>query len=333
MPYKKNISYANFIQRVKNTIDRYGMISGGDRVLVAVSGGADSVCLLRVLAVLKDKLGITLTVANMDHCLRGKESERDSLFVRDLAEKTGLPLAFRKIKIRSGKAEGLSFEEKAREERYRFFGDAARENGCNVIATGHNMDDQAESVMMRVLQGSSLAGLAGIPPVREDGDMRIIRPLIRVSRQEILFFLGRSRQTFVEDSSNRDTKFLRNKVRLEILPFLEKFNPSLKRNLVNLSDTLREDLELIRSVKADGVKGLRGRCDIDISDILVLPKTVRKDMLKELFRAAGGEVKKLTYRHWMDMDEFVKSAGKGKSLHLPGGVKLVKARGRIVFEK
>ena len=330
---RKSLTGAAFLKRVKDTIKHYDMLAEGDRVLVAVSGGADSVCLLKALVDLRRQLGIDLVVANMDHCLRGSQSESDSRFVMELAAALELECRHKKVRVAEGGAAGASLEEKAREKRYAFLKQAAAKSGCNVIATGHTMDDQAETVLLRVIYGSSLAGISGIYPVRQEGAFRLARPLIRTTRRDILDFLKGARQGYVEDPSNKDLKFLRNSVRHRILPFLEKYNPSLKRSLANLADALREDFIFLDAERKKALGKHQGSGSVEMKDIILQPKAVRKEVLKELFRRAGGNVKKLTHRHWMDMDYFIRSAEKGRSLDLPGGIRLSKRDGSVIFEK
>jgi tRNA(Ile)-lysidine synthase len=326
-----------FLKKIKDTLRHYGMIKKGDRILVAVSGGADSVCLFKALLMLKSELGVELVVANMDHCLRGTESKSDSGFVRLLAKREGTDLFYKKVDVRSGGKKGISTEERAREKRYAFLKKAAAEKSCSVIATGHTMDDQAETVLMRVLKGSSLAGVAGIPPTREEGRFKVVRPLIRTERKEIESFLKRNGASFVSDSSNKEQKYLRNKVRLKILPYLEKENPRLKRTLTNLADSVREDLVLLNANKktAKGTVILPAGAPrkIKTADIIMQPKSTRKDLFKGLFKNAGGNVKKLNYRHWMEMDQFLRTAQKKKSLDFPGDVRVTKTRDELVFAK
>ncbi|MFH1552568.1 MAG: tRNA lysidine(34) synthetase TilS [Candidatus Omnitrophota bacterium] len=338
MTGKRALSRSAFLKRVKDTVKRYDMLHKGDRVLAAVSGGADSVCLLKALLDMRKGLGIEVIAANMDHGIRGKESEADSDFVKSLSEKFKLKYVHKKVNLASGRGKGGSFEEQAREKRYAFFRKAAMENKCNVIATGHTMDDQAETILMRVIYGSSLAGITGIPPFRTEGALRIVRPLIRVERRDILDFLDKDGLEYTEDSTNLDVKYLRNKVRHEVLPFLEKYNPRLRRSLVNLSDTLREDLLFISTEKEKIIKkhapgGGSAVCGIKIKDIILQPKTLRKEIFKVLFKRAGGNVKKLTYRHWMDMDYFLRAAEKNKSLDFPGNIRVTKRRDEVVFAR
>ncbi|KJJ85418.1 tRNA(Ile)-lysidine synthetase [Candidatus Omnitrophus magneticus] len=243
-----------FIKKTRDTIKHYGMISSGDRILVAVSGGSDSVALLNVLVMLKDEFKIFLNVANIDHSLRGDESRKDSDFVKNLAEKFLIPFEHKKINLASFKKTKKSFEEYAREARYEFFKKAASKLGCNIIATAHTINDQAETILMRIIKGTSAKGITGIPPIRYEDDFKIIRPFIDIEKKEIKEYLARISCPFREDSSNCDTKYFRNAVRLEILPFLEKYNPKITRAISNLSDNLRDDLTFIESAKKNAIK-------------------------------------------------------------------------------
>ena len=333
---RRTLSNSAFLKRVKDAIKQYDMLRKGDRVLVAVSGGADSVSLLKALLDIRKSLGIEIMAANMDHGLRGKESEKDSAFVKALAGSMGLVCAHKKVNCKTGGKKGISTEECAREKRYTFLREAAVKYDYNVIATGHTMDDQAETVLMRMIYGASSAGLSGIPPVRQDNGFRIIRPLIRTERKNVLGFLRQTGLEHVEDSTNTDMKFLRNRLRHEMLPYLEEYNPKIKRTLVNLADTLREDLGFLNEEKKKVLAKCPGGGDlvrIKIAEMILYPKTLRKEIFKELFRKSGGNIKKLTYRHWMDMDYFLKTAAKNKSLDMPGKVRVVKIGNDIVFEK
>ena len=218
----KRLSNSAFLKRVKDTVKQYDMLRPGDRVLVAVSGGPDSVGLLKALLEMRKNLGIEIVVGNLDHGIRGRESRRDSDLVKRMSENLGLPLMHKRINLKSQPKGKKSLEERARERRYAFFREAAEKNMCNVIATGHTLDDQAETVLMRIITGASAAGLAGIPPARRDDGIKIIRPFIRTSKHDILSYLGKTGWEYAEDHTNRDKKFRRNRIRLEVLPFLEK---------------------------------------------------------------------------------------------------------------
>ena len=173
----------NLIERVLKTIRNYEMLKPDDTVLVAVSGGPDSVFLLQALGHLKSKLKLKkLVVCNLDHGIRGKESGEDSLFVKKITEDLNLGFIHKKIDLSKKRSKGLSTEEIAREERYKFFNDAAGAVKADVVATGHTLDDHAETILMRIIKGASLKGVIGISPVREEGSLKIIRPLFELEK-------------------------------------------------------------------------------------------------------------------------------------------------------
>jgi tRNA(Ile)-lysidine synthase len=334
---KKKIAKTNFLKGIKDTIRHYDMITKGDRVLVAVSGGADSVCLLKALLDIAKGAGIAVVAANLDHGLRGRESAAESRFVEDLTKGLGVTCVRGKIRTGIQKKKKISVEEYLRAQRYAFLIRSAKKKRCNVVATGHTMDDQAETILMRIIKGASSEGMGGIPPVRREGPFTFIRPLIRSSRKEILMFLDASGLPHVEDSSNSDTKFLRNRLRHEIFPVVEKINPKIKRSLVNMADSIREDMCLVDKTKKNAVKNITVSYSpekgVRISDLLIHPKSLRKEMFKELFINAGGDVKKLTFRHWMNMDDLIRLGDNGKSLDLPGKVMVTKRKKAIIFSK
>ena len=199
------------LERVERTIRRHAMLAGGERVLVAVSGGADSVALLYALAALAPAWRLELHALHVDHGLRA-ESARDADFVRGLGARLSVPVDVATVTVeRRG-----SLEAAARAARYAALAASADRVGAARIALGHTADDQAETVLMRVLRGAGLRGLAAIPPVRD----RIIRPLIECRRAELVVELHRAGLEWVEDPSNRDPKFLRNRIRHELLPWL-----------------------------------------------------------------------------------------------------------------
>jgi tRNA(Ile)-lysidine synthase len=330
---KKETSF--ILKKVKDTVSHYGMLEGGERVLVAVSGGADSISLFHALSALRSDLGIDLVIANLDHGVRGGESAAESLFVKSLAEDLNVKCISEKLVSMKLVSKKMSLEEKLRKKRYEFLVKAARETGCNVIATGHNMDDQAETLLMRMIKGSSAEGLGGIPPVRYEGNIKLIRPLIRTLRKEIIMFLSEIGGKYVKDSSNDDTRFLRNRVRRDILPILEEINPAIKPTLANIADSVREEIIFSRSLRKEKVSELlvsRGRFHcVELKQYLSQPSAVRREIFKELFVSSGGNVKKLSYRHWMLMDAFAKTQSKGRSLDLPGNVNVVKSKGKLTF--
>ena len=219
---------------VLHTIRDRGLLCAGERVAVAVSGGADSAALLRVLLELRAELGIVLAVAHFNHELRGADSDADEQFVAELAQRYGLPFFAGRANVREhAVANKLSIEHAARELRYQWLIELAHEQRFEAIATAHTHDDQAETVLMKFLRGAGTKGLAGIHPLLVRDAVRIVRPLLETSRAEVEQYLASINQPWREDKSNRDTRFARNRIRHELLPLLEReYNPNL-RDLLN----------------------------------------------------------------------------------------------------
>jgi tRNA(Ile)-lysidine synthase len=330
----------NLVEQVLKTVRNYGMLRQGDSVLAAVSGGPDSVFLLHALMRLSKKLKLAkVTVCNMDHCLRRAESEEDSRFVRDLAARLGLGCIHGKVDVAALKDRKLSTEEAARAARYAFFADGAAKAGANAIATGHTIDDQAETVLMRLIKGSSLKGLVGIAPVREGPDgPRIVRPLFEIEKRSIVRYLDDAGIAYRTDSSNLEDKYFRNVVRREVVPFLERYNPRLKRSLFNLAEHLREDFEYIRREKSRmsgriAKSAKTGGVEIMLKDIVIQPAAIRKEVLRDSLELAGGEVKKLSFRHWKEVDNLLTTKGKGRSVDLPGSIRVTRTAGAVTLKK
>jgi len=320
-------------QQILKTINRYEMLKRGDRVVVGVSGGPDSVFLLHILNGLKDTLGVRLYVAHLDHGIRGSESRGDAQFVKKLAEKLGVRAAFKTLKPKELRSK-LSPEELLREKRYDFFEKTARKFRSGAVATAHTTDDQAETIMMRLIKGASLKGVVGIHPVRGGKKTKFVRPLFEVEKKDILAFLKKEKIAFRLDRTNADERFLRNRVRRKVLPYLAKINPRIKRALFNLAESLREDFEFIEHEKERRkiiIKSGKRHFSIKLCDMLLQPRALRREIVREALRASGGNIKKLTYRHWKDVDDFIKVKQRGKSMDLPGGIRMIKTRDRLLF--
>jgi tRNA(Ile)-lysidine synthase len=230
-------------EKVLHYIRQRGLLRAGDRVTVAVSGGADSVALLRILLDLRLELGVVLTVAHFNHQLRGDDSEADEHFVAELARQHDLLFFVGRAIVREhAAANKLSIEHAARELRYQWMTKLARQQHLDAIAAAHNADDQAETVLMKFLRGAGTRGLAGIHPVLLRDGMRIVRPLLETSRAEIEDYLHSLKQPWHEDHTNRDTRHTRNRVRRELLPLLERdYNPNLRKLLGETAEIARDE--------------------------------------------------------------------------------------------
>jgi len=324
-------------KKVEETIRRYGMLKKGDRVLVAVSGGPDSILLINALYAMSGRIGISLFAANLDHGIRGKASERDSRFVKKVSKRLNIRCINSKLRLNHSQLHGkLSIEEVLRQKRYEFFKTAAKRVRANTLATGHTLDDQAETVLMRVIQGSTIKGLGGIPPVGKNNGLKVIRPLIETEKTEILKFLDESNIPYRIDGTNLKNQYFRNRLRNRVIPYLERYNPRLKRSLFFMAESLREDREFMEQTKKSKNAPIRknGRhVSIKLKDIVIQPRALQREILRDALLRSGANIKRLNFRHWREMSDFLKYKRSGQSLDLPGGIAVRRGRTKISFEK
>jgi tRNA(Ile)-lysidine synthase len=322
------------IERVHSYIRAYSLLKAGDRVAVAVSGGADSVVLLRVLLELQKSLGVVLSVAHFHHGIRGAEADADLQFVKELAVRFDLELhtgagdapAF----AREHKA---SLETAARELRHRWFAQLIGDGKADKIATAHTLDDQAETVLMRVIRGTGARGLAGIFPLHQE--KQLVRPLLEVSRLEVEAYLQTIGQPWREDSSNRDLNHARNRIRHQLIPLLERdFNPSVRQTLAGLAEVARgeaeywnkEVLSLLPRLVRPGKPSRSGRTTSgEASDVLAmdlavfrtLPLALQRHAFHELARKFGVS---LELKHVQQLTEMAREGRGAGRLALPDGL-------------
>ncbi|HYF93230.1 MAG TPA: tRNA lysidine(34) synthetase TilS [Symbiobacteriaceae bacterium] len=280
------------LEQVRTTIARCGMVSPGDKVIVAVSGGPDSTALLHVLRTLAPDLGISLHVFHMDHGLRGANSAADAACVKALADKLSLPCTVVTLPSGQLKQQGGSLQANARQARYNALATLAAEIGASRVAYGHNRDDQAETVLMRFLRGAGARGLAGMPAIRRDGALTHIRPLLGVARREIEEYC-RERELFPRvDESNMTPAYLRNRLRLELLPHLAAtYNPAIAENLAQLASVMREEDEFLDTLATEAFERCRGKGEgIALGGRVLLcePLAVRRRVVRLAARLAAG---------------------------------------------
>ena len=324
---------SRLITKVKKVITRYELLSPGDRVLVAVSGGPDSMALLHVLYRLKEEYDLELFVAHYYHHLR-PEAREEALFVKREAEKLGLPVIMGGAPVRLyAQREKLSLEAAARELRYRFFERLAEEYGLNRVALAHQADDLAEEVLLRFIRGAGRRGLAGIP-VKRGG--LFIRPLLLVSRKEIEEFLREEGIPFVEDPSNRDPRFLRNRVRHLLIPFLEKhFHRKVRESLKRTALLVAEEEEFLGCLALENLQKY-GRKEkeafhLSVRGLKKIPLALRRRMYLEALKALGVPLFRVRLSHLEQIENLLLGKTRG-DVDLPGGFIARREPGRLVLK-
>jgi len=265
-------------RKVKQFIEHEGLLEKGDKVLVGLSGGADSVALLRVLL----QLGYTCEAAHCNFHLRGAESNRDEAFVTDLCQQLNVPLQVKQFQTKAyAKKKGISIEMAARDLRYDWFARTAEKLDCAVIAVAHHQDDSIETFLLNLIRGTGLKGLRGMHPEH----FGVIRPLLCVNREEVLDYLKHLKQPYVTDSTNLQTDFTRNKIRLELLPLLESINPAIKQRLLLTMDHLKEALLIYYKGIFDGMMRVMDEKGINIEKLLAEPSP--QSLLYEYLSPSG----------------------------------------------
>jgi len=275
--------------KVKKIIEEYSMFSPGDKILVGVSGGPDSVCLLHILDRCRKEMALSLHIVHINHGIRKRESKREEKFVTLLAGRMGLPITVKSINVPSyARKKKLTVEEAARDMRYRVLERLAGRLNAKKIALGHTASDQVETVLMHLLRGSGPQGLSGIPPLRKLGRAEIVRPLIEISREEISGYLKENNLKFCLDSSNRKTEYFRNKIRLKLLPLLRKnYNRNIEGALLRLSEILKEENayweRVVERVLHEVVSWKSGKILVDFKRFLRYNVVVQRRVLYRLF--------------------------------------------------
>ncbi len=312
------------------------MLSSGEKVVVGVSGGADSIALLHILSELKD-LNLDITAAHLNHGIRAEAAERDSEFVERAATDLGLRYEHKKVDTLAYKEEKkLSLEDAARELRYEFFDEVREKLGASKVATAHTKDDQAETVLMRLLRGSGLRGLSGIPPVSRG---YLIRPLLYFNRSEIEEYLQSKGVEWVEDSTNTSLEFLRNRVRQELIPVLTEYNPQLTDTLTRTADILRSYEEFISAeveklfkeiFDENSKREFLGSLDAFRNS----PRSLRLSCLRLAIERMSKNLNAVSYTHVTAADDFLLSDSTSGEIEFPGGTVIAKGYDKfLVTEK
>ncbi len=309
--------------KAKESIKKYSLLHPRDRVLIAVSGGPDSVCLLSVLHALTKDLDLELHVAHLDHMFRGKESADEALFVEGLAKKLGIDATIEAIDVPAFCRErGLSSQAGAREVRYGFLNRVAEKVGASRIATGHTASDQAETLLMRLVRGAGVSGLSSIPPKRGN----IIRPLIEATREEVLGYLQTVGLEFATDPSNARPEYTRNRIRSEVLPVLKEFNPRIVETLAAEASLLRDEDEAVGAYLTQLMKGMvdqgEGVIAIKRAEFNALPPAFRRRMFRLAAGLLNADQRAFSRVHVDEVLGFIAGAQTGRAMNVPQGLRI-----------
>ncbi len=322
------------VQNVYDFIREHAMIARGERVLVGVSGGPDSLALLHILVQLQARIECALHVAHLDHQFRGEDSAAEARFVAAEAEKLGIPFTVESIDV-PARLEDASVEAGAREIRYDFYERIASHVHAQRIALGHNADDQVETILMRFLRGTGLTGLAGIPAKRG----KYIRPLLRTPRAQIEQFLDEHHFTPCQDPSNREPIYLRNKIRLELLPWLQQeYNPNIQAALMRLADLAATDNELLESLASERLahyllESTERSVELRVDTFAEEPTASQRRIIRQAIALVHPHLVDVGYEHIEAILGLIRGDRPNARLDLPGGTAVIREYDRLRLQK
>ena len=337
-----NSGKERFISNVRSTILRFNMLSPGDKVLVGVSGGPDSVALLHVLYTLRDEFGVSLHVAHLNHMLRGEAADEEERYVKGLAEGLGLGCTVREVDVRDyADRRKVSIELAARDVRYDFYLRTAQDIGASRVALGHHAGDQAETVLLRLIRGTGVTGLGGIPAVRPldaAGGITVIRPLLDLTSPEIRSYCDEAQLVYYIDASNVSPVYLRNRVRHELIPLLEQdYNPRVVQALSNTAELAQDDEDYIsRKVceKLGQIVEVSSPHNVAVSIPALRSQhiAIQRRIIRWAVCSVAGELDDFQFIHVEKVLELAGSGRTGSCISLPGGLQARRDYERIIIE-
>lgn len=322
------------LEKTLSTIKRYNLIEKGDKIVLGLSGGPDSVCLLHILNRLKEVLDIEVYAAHLNHQIRGIEAQKDALYVSQLCESLGITFFVKSINVpQYCKENKLSLEEGARKLRYEMFFEIKEKLNADKIAIAHNMNDQAETVLMRMMRGTGLQGLKGIDYIRDDV---IIRPILEVERSEIEAYCEEHKLNPRIDATNLENIYTRNKIRLELIPYMrDNFNSNITEAIVRMSNSLRNDNDFIEEEalkKFKEVAFINGyNLEIKLDKYIKLHKSLKSRIIRHGIKYILGDTNFIDQKHIEEIIELESKNKIDKKIVLPRGLFVYRQVNKLVF--
>ncbi|MCB4791790.1 MAG: tRNA lysidine(34) synthetase TilS [Elusimicrobia bacterium] len=318
-------------EKFKIAIKKDGLVNEGDRIILAVSGGPDSVCLTHLFWRLAKALDLELVIVYFDHGLR-VQAKKEIFFIKKLGGKLNIPVQVRVLKVKEHSSQNkVSIETAGRDLRYQELDNVAKELKFNKIVTGHNANDNAETVLMWLIRGTGAEGLSGIPPKRKTkGNIEVIRPILSVTRKEILTYLKRQKMFFCIDRSNFDIDYTRNKIRHELIPMLNKYNSNVVEHLYNLSRIVSRENTYLNMLSQKAQKNLvsvsKNKISLDLKGFFGYNKAIQNRIIKNILPQKRSQ---LQIERLMDF----LSAPHKKNIHFSSNWEIEKSPGKLVIKK
>ncbi len=323
------------VDRVRSTINKYSLLEKGDKVVLGLSGGPDSVCLLHILKQLESEYNISIYAAHLNHQIRGIEAQKDVMYISQLCDSLGVKFFVKSINVpKYCEENGLSIEEGARKLRYEMFYEIKQKTKSNKIAIGHNLNDQAETILMRMMRGTGLQGLKGIDYKRDD---TIIRPILDIERSSIEAYCEQHNLNPRIDSTNLENIYTRNKIRLDLIPYMqENFNNNIIECICRMGNNLKLDSDYIEQEginKFKEVSKLQSdeKVEIVLDKYINLHKSIKSRIIRNSIKYILGDTNFVDQKHIEDILELEDDDKINKKLVLPRGLFVYRNNESILF--
>lgn len=331
----KEFKHLEIINSVIEYIKKNSLVKAKEPLILAISGGPDSIFILHLAVELRRIMKNTIYVAHFNHKLRD-EADEEQVFVENLAKELGCRFVFEAKDVKAA-YDGNSLEQTARRLRYDFFEKLSREFKAKKILFGHHKDDLAETVLMRIVRGSGLMGLKAMQPISKYKRMQLVRPLLQLEKKEILKFLDSNNLKYMLDASNEEDIFLRNKIRKDFIPQLEELNPSIKNALLNLTTTLAYDYDYMHSQVLEHYKNIlkshnANRLRIDLHEFKQMHPAIQNHLLRHCLQEVRGHLRRIELRHCYEIMDLVNNRPVRSIVDLPD-CQAIKEKDELVFKR